>query len=174
MHTHDLYFLTVTVTGWKHLLLGEHRQIILKSMDFLSRNKRCEIYGFVIMPNHIHLIWKINDGFIVYNVQRDFLKFTSQQILKSLRNTDTSTYDSLIIDKKDRHRQFWQRRPLSVPLYSRKVIEQKLDYIHHNPVKGKWNLSNDYTQYVYSSARFYEENDNSYAFLTHYMSYFGH
>ena len=108
------------------------------------------------------------------NVQRDFLKFTSQQILKSLRNTDTSAYDSLIVDKKDRHRQFWQRRPLPVPLYSRKVIEQKLDYIHHNPVKGKWNLSNDYTQYAYSSARFYEENDNSYSFLTHYMSYFGH
>ena len=36
------------------------------------------------------------------------------------------------------------------------MIEQKLEYIHHNPVKGKWRLVDDFTEYPYSSAGFYE------------------
>jgi len=40
--------------------------------------------------------------------------------------------------------------------YSLEMIEQKIDYIHHNPVSGKWNLVNDWTEYPHSSAGFYE------------------
>ena len=35
------------------------------------------------------------------------------------------------------------------------MIEQKLDYIHQNPVSGKWQLVDDYTEYTHSSAGFY-------------------
>ena len=35
-------------------------------------------------------------------------------------------------------------------------ISKVLDYMHHNPVSGKWNLVKDYTRYAYSSAGFYE------------------
>jgi hypothetical protein len=40
--------------------------------------------------------------------------------------------------------------------FSEEMAEQKLDYIHHNPVKGKWKLVDDYTEYPHSSAAFYE------------------
>jgi hypothetical protein len=43
--------------------------------------------------------------------------------------------------------------------FNMKMLEQKLDYIHHNPVNGKWKLVEDYTQYEHSSASFYEENE---------------
>ena len=44
-------------------------------------------------------------------------------------------------------------------IYNEKFFMQKLNYIHHNPVKGKWNLVNDYTDYEHSSASFYEIGD---------------
>jgi putative transposase len=62
-----------------------------------------------------------------------------------------------------------ERNPLAVEMYSRKVIEQKLDYIHNNPVQGKWMLANSPIDYHFSSASFYELGDKKYSFLTHYM-----
>ena len=43
------------------------------------------------------------------------------------------------------------------PLYTRKFLLQKLDYIHNNPVRGKWNLCTDVTAYPHSSAAFYHD-----------------
>ena len=41
-------------------------------------------------------------------------------------------------------------------IYNEKFFNQKLNYIHLNPVRGKWQLVNDYTEYEHSSASFYE------------------
>jgi hypothetical protein len=41
-------------------------------------------------------------------------------------------------------------------LYNEELVWQKLDYIHHNPVRGKWNLVADFINYPHSSAKFYE------------------
>ena len=48
------------------------------------------------------------------------------------------------------------------------MIEQKLDYIHHNPVSGKWNLVEDFTQYLYLSAAFYVLDEIGEVEVTHY------
>ena len=48
------------------------------------------------------------------------------------------------------------------------MIEQKLDYIHHNPVKGKWNLVDDFTNYQHSSTGFYELGSTSPVDILHY------
>ena len=52
--------------------------------------------------------------------------------------------------------------------FSRRMLEQKLDYIHHNPVKGKWSLVKDYAFYPHSSAAFYERGQESQVPITHY------
>ena len=52
--------------------------------------------------------------------------------------------------------------------FTEKMIEQKLDYIHHNPVSGKWNLVEDFTQYPHSSAAFYELGVIGEVEITHY------
>ena len=56
--------------------------------------------------------------------------------------------------------------------YSEKMIEQKLDYIHYNPVRGKWNLVDDFTKYLHSSARFYELGIQPDFEMTHYKDLF--
>jgi len=44
------------------------------------------------------------------------------------------------------------------PIYTRQFLLQKIQYIHLNPVRGKWKLVNDWREYEHSSASFYELN----------------
>ena len=48
------------------------------------------------------------------------------------------------------------------------MVEQKLEYIHHNPVKGKWKLVDDFTEYPHSSAGFYELGRGGVVDIRHY------
>jgi len=161
-------FFTATITDWVPVLeFPETKKIILDSLQFLVENKRAYIYAFVIMNNHIHLIWQIRSGFQMQEVQRDFLKFTGQQLKFFLQNNG---HDDLLkkleVNRKDRKYQIWQRNSLNVPLSSHSVLLQKLVYIHNNPVKA--GLCQFAATYRYSSARYYEHQDDSFSFLSHY------
>ncbi len=68
------------------------------------------------------------------------------------------------------HRMFESSSDIK-PCYSRWFIEQKLDYIHFNPVSGKWNLVDDHVRYPHSSARFYELNEPVRAKISHYLNF---
>jgi len=162
-------FFTATILNWNNLLIhDEYKEIIIESLKFLVTNNRIFVYGFVIMPNHIHLIWQMNAGISPSNVQRDFLKFTSQQIKFNLQKNNPKNMEFFKVNLKDRMYQIWENRPLSIPLWSTSVLEQKLDYIHRNPLKGKWNLADLPEKYHYSSARFYFLNEDHFGFITHY------
>ncbi len=64
--------------------------------------KRIEVNAFVIMSNHIHLIWQIQDGYERENVQRDFLKFTSQTIKRDLQKNHPAVLGKFYVGAKDR------------------------------------------------------------------------
>lgn len=72
------------------------------------------------------------------------------------------------VNAKDREYQFWERNALSVDLWSQKVFEQKLNYIHDNPLQDKWRLAEFAEGYKYSSAKFYMTGVNEFGLLTHY------
>jgi putative transposase len=170
LKTNTIYFYTASILDWKCILNDETRQnIILSSIQYLTELNAVKVYAFVIMPNHIHIIWQPLSNEKVKNVQLSFMKFTAQKMLFQLQDSKYPQIDDFLVDKKDRKYQIWQRNPLAVELYSRKVIEQKLDYIHNNPVQGKWMLANNPMEYMCSSASFYENYDPKYFFLTHYM-----
>jgi putative transposase len=160
-------FVTITCLNWKPVLQADsHKDIIVDSLRFLTNDGRATIYGFVIMNNHFHLIWQIMGDHMRKDVQRDFLKFTGQQILKRLRNAKAPILDDLLVEAKDRKYQIWERNSLSIELRSRKVLMQKLNYIHNNPVKAS--LCQYPEEYKYSSARFYMMNERNWDFLKHY------
>ena len=118
------------------------------------------------MPNHLHLIWQMNGEHMADAVQRDFLKFTAQRIKADLARNHPQVLVHFKVDAKDREYQFWEINPLSIELRTDMVYEQKLDYIHWNPVKaGLCKLPEDYR---YSSARFYETGIDDFGFITHY------
>ena len=78
-------FFTATNLNWKKLLEPDkYKDVIIRSMRFLVEDNRVIIYGFVIMSNHIHLIWQMKAGIIRDALQRDFLKFTAQWIKDNL------------------------------------------------------------------------------------------
>jgi hypothetical protein len=56
---------------------------------------------------------------------------------------------------------------------SKKKFEQKLDYIHNNPLQEKWNLAKSPEEYKWSSASFYHTGIDPFGILTHYMERFG-
>ena len=160
-------FFTATNLEWKPLLKPDkYKDIITSSMDFLVRDKRVTIYGFVIMDNHMHIIWQMQPGIKRDAVQRDFLKFTAQKIKKDLLRFHKKELLQFKVNAEDRRFQFWERNPLSVDLWSREVFIQKLNYMHVNSVRA--GLCKSAEEYKYSSANFYETGIDNWGFLTHY------
>ena len=136
-------------------------------MFFLVKEKRVEVNAFTIMINHLHFIWQIQDGFKREDVQRDFLKYVSQTIIKDLKRNHSEVLQKFHVGAKDRKYQIWKRNPLSIDLISEKMYFQKFDYTHYNAVTaGLCAVPEDYK---YSSAKFYETGFDEFGFLTHYM-----
>jgi REP element-mobilizing transposase RayT len=96
-------FFTATILEWKHLLHDDiYKDIIIKSLLYLKKEKSIVIYGFVIMPNHIHLIWQIQDGFKQAQIQHRFLKFTAQQMKFKMIDTNDSRLNDFLVNTSDR------------------------------------------------------------------------
>jgi putative transposase len=160
-------YFTATIYEWKHLLADDnHKNIIISSLEFLVTSKRIVLNAFVIMSNHLHLIWQPRFGFTPSDIQASFMKFTAQQIKSSLRKNNASFLEEFKVNKYDREYQLWKREPLSIELRSASVFDQKLNYIHYNPVKA--GLCVNPEDYYYSSAKFYHDGTDKFGILTHY------
>ena len=164
-------FFTATILEWKQLLKPDRfKDIIISSLLFLKNEESVVVYGFVIMPNHIHLIWQIQDGFIKEKVQLRFLRFTGQQLKFELAKTNPAKLEAFRVRAQDREYQIWERNSLSIDLWTQEVFIQKLNYIHNNPLQEKWKLAEYTEDYKYSSAKFHETGDDEFGLLTHYAS----
>ena len=158
-------FVTITALDWKPLIRSDKsKQLIVDSLDFLVRSNRIKVFAFVIMDNHMHLVWQVLVGQTQVAVQRDFLKYVSQQIKFDLEKSDPEFLSEFEVNLKDRKYQFWQRNSLCVELRTPMVYEQKLEYIHNNPVKA--GICKVPEEYKWSSGRFYELNDSHFSFLS--------
>jgi len=155
--THFTQFITITNLNWLPILQNNyHKQIIIEGLSNRVTKKQVTIYGFVLMPNHMHFIWQLHDNIIKEHFQRDFLKFTARSILQFMRMHEDPLLESLKVSAPDGQYQVWERNSLSIDIYSEKILLQKLNYIHNNPVHPKWRLSDFPENYKYSSASFYE------------------
>ena len=161
---HAMHFLTVTVVGWVDLFTRkECKNIVVDSLKFCVLNKGLIIYSYVIMPSHLHLIVRSNEGSDGLSATiRDFKKFTSRNLIKwVLDNPLESRKDWLKVvfeyhakyNSNNQSFQVWQPGNHPKILLHPKFTEQKLNYIHANPVvAGIVDLEEEY---IYSSARNY-------------------
>lgn len=78
------------------------------------------------------------------------MKYTGQMIKFDLNRKHPNVLELFYVGAKDRRYQFWEKNSLIKYLDSREIVEQKLDYIHNNPVQGRWMLSEDPLSYKYS------------------------
>ncbi len=138
---HHTQFFTSTIFQWKQLLKDDaYKQIIIDSLLFLKTEGSIAVNAFVIMPNHLHLIWQIQDGYKADKIQLRFQKYTAQQMKFKLIDTNNKMLNEFFTGSTDRQYQFWKRNPLYIDLWTEEVFIQKLNYIHNNPVKHPWNL----------------------------------
>ena len=173
MELNKVYFYTATIVEWKHLLKEqEYKDIIINSLKHLSEKKLFKVYSFVIMPKHIHLIWHLTAMNGKEMPHASLMKFTSHQFLEKIRKENPELLIDYQVQSKNRIHQFWQRDPMAIELYTRKVFEQKLNYIHNNPLQERWCLVENAADYKYSSAKYYETEIDDFGILNHYAELF--
>ena len=173
MHLNEVYFWTDSIRNWNNLLKQtKYKQLVVDILMQLVNKKLIRVFGFVIMPNHLHIIWEMlakNGREMPY---ASFNKATGHVIIKDLKSNHRSELISYKVDEKERRFRVWQRDPLAILMDSRGKVEQKLDYVHLNPLQEKWSLVSRPEEYTWSSAKYYETGIDEFGFLTHYRERF--
>jgi len=159
-----MYFITPTVVGWVDVFTRPiYKEIIIESLKYCQKEKGLKIYAYVIMTNHLHLILQAENGNLT-EIIRDFKKFTSKQILKAIEENVQESRKKWMLNmfefagknnSNNTKYQFWQQHNNPIELYSNEVIDQKINYIHQNPIRN--GLVEKEEDYLYSSARNYAE-----------------
>ena len=163
------YFYTDTIFEFKHLLADDAlKMIIINSWKYLIEQGKIKIYGFVIMPNHIHLIWEMLELNGKESPAGSFAKFTSHEFRKYLLLNDIDKLKNYESIKRDRKYQFWKRDPLAISLSSEIIFLQKLEYIHNNPVSKNWRLAAFPELYRWSSANYYQNGIDEFGIISDY------
>ena len=167
-----MYFFTATINSWQNLLNNNDvKKIITDSLSWLSKANRASVHGFVVMPNHIHLLWTINNHYQVNKVENTLLKFTGHEFKKYLVSKNSELLKNYISTQNDRAYHFWERRARTIEIKSKKIAIQKLNYIHNNPIQEKWKLVSLPEDYQFSSAKYYFGLDSEFDFIVHYNDF---
>ena len=161
--THELYFTTTTVVDWMDVFTRpRYKHIIVESLEYCQANKGLDIYAWVLMTNHLHMIVGTSGAASIGDVLRDFKKFTSKGIVKAIQENEQESRQEWLLnrfrfraanDKKITNFKFWQDDNYVENIISYDFYKQKLDYIHENPVRQE--IVARAEDYLYSSARNY-------------------
>ena len=154
-----LYFVTLTVVNWISVFENaKMKLVLLDSLKFCQKEKGLIIHCWCIMTDHIHLIIsKSGTQGSLGDIIRDFKKYTSKQIVNEILISDTSRSDYLHLFmeeaskiKRNKKYKVWQDGSHPILLDTNFLMDQKVEYIHFNPVKA--NLSSAPEDYKWSSA----------------------
>src|SRR5215210_3089540 len=92
-----VYFITCTVVKWVDVFTRkQYTDIVFDSLNYCVDNKGLIIYGYVLMSNHLHLLIQAKDDNLS-DVLRDFKKFTSQTIVRSIEENKTESRRSWML-----------------------------------------------------------------------------
>ena len=169
--SNEVYFWTITINNWNHLLQNDdNKLIVISSLQWLVQNRLVDIYGYVIMPNHIHLLWqqlKMNGKEFPKN---SFEKFTAKSLVSKMKQQNDPELKKYEVAASDRKYNIWLRDPLAVRIFSKEMAEEQLDYVHDNPLQSHWNLCKMADEYRFSSAAFYLTGKDEFNLVTNIMN----
>jgi REP element-mobilizing transposase RayT len=133
-----VYFVSFAVQGWVDALTrSEYKDILIENLSYCQKNKGLEIFAWCIMSNHVHLIIRAQEGYVLPDILRDFKKFTSKAIIKAIAENPQESRKEWLLEQfktKDGN-SFWRGDNKPIELWSNAVIDQKLNYVHQNPVE---------------------------------------
>jgi len=171
-HDKNIFFITTTCYKWLHLLsIGNSMQIVAENLNFYANKYEASILGYVLMPNHIHLIGHFLMGEDRIGFIRDLKKYTAIKIRQEIKLYEPSYLEDISYSYRKQHYKIWQDRFDEVYLVSRKLVQTKLNYIHNNPLQSHWNLVKQPSDYMYSSGLLYEKRIQNQVIVKHYMDF---
>jgi REP element-mobilizing transposase RayT len=165
------FFITFTCHKWMNLIeTTDSYDLVYKWMDHL-KSKGHKIIGYVIMPNHVHvLIDFIKTHQSINTIVCNGKRFMAYDIIKRLKakgqNLVLSTLSKNVEAKRkanNKQHEVWELSFDWKYCNSYKFVKQKLDYVHNNPCSGKWNLCESPVDYLHSSAKYYAGEPGNYA-----------
>ena len=160
----EVYFTTSTIVEWLPIFVDEvFLRILTKSLTFCIENKGLKIHGYVIMLNHIHLLSSADGN--ISDIMRDFKTFTSHEIVKILKRKRGRIplqvfKQAASSDDKCLNYKVWQAGFHPIGIETESFYNQKLNYIHQNPVRKGYVAKPEY--WFYSSAGYYEGSGESF------------
>jgi len=111
------------------------------------------------MSNHVHLIFSSVKEEKPELILSSFKRFTSYAIVAALKENPQESRKEWLLKQFEeaaekssnvKHYQLWRHDNKPIELWSNKVIDEKLNYIHNNPVEEGLVFRAEH--YVYSSA----------------------
>lgn len=141
-----VYFISFAVQGWVDVFTrNEYKNILVENLDFCQINKGLEIFAWCIMSSHVHLLIRAEGDAVLSDILRDYKKFTSKAVLNTITGINRESRKECMLEQ-------FKRRADNKPieLWSNAIIDQKIEYIHQNPVEE--GLVFRAEDYVYSSA----------------------
>jgi len=159
-----LYFITFTCLKWISLFeISNFYDFVYGWFEIL---RKYNVYncGYVIMPNHLHmLVYTENSERSINRITGTGKRFMAYEIVDRLETSGRSDLLQLMSDsvppserQRNKKHEVFQDSLDCKEIITEKFVRQKLNYMHKNPVSGKWKLVDHYLDYEYSSARFYD------------------
>ncbi len=155
-----VYFISFATVEWVDVFTRRaYKDIIVDSIRFCQEKKGLLLYAWVIMSHHVHLIAAAAESHTMPEIIRDLKKFTASSIIKAIKeNPHESRKDWMLpifakagaANANNTHDQFWRQDNRPIQLWTSAVIEEKLNYLHENPVAEGY--VENAVDYVYSSA----------------------
>ena len=161
---YSMYFCTFTCFNWLPLIETTKSYELVYNWFNILKKESVSIVAYVIMPNHLHCILHFPEpNFDLNKIIGNAKRFMAYEIVNRLEgNKETALLQLLSASVTEREKKKGQLHKVfkssfdAKPIFSDKFLMQKINYIHHNPVSGKWNLAKDFVSYEHSSASFYE------------------
>ncbi|QQS50891.1 MAG: transposase [Bacteroidota bacterium] len=157
-----IYFISFATVYWIDVFIrNEYKEIVIESWKYCQKEKGLNIYAWIIMTSHVHMIIgsKTNK---LEDVVRDMKSFTSRKLKDAIKENKQESRREWMLwmmeragrkNSNNNNFQFWQQHNKPIELSDNKIMDQKLDYLHNNPVVD--GIVNNPEDYVYSSARDY-------------------
>ena len=159
-HDHQkLHFVSFATVNWIDVFTRRvYCDIVVDSLKYCIENKGLELYGWCIMHSHVHLIIGTENGNLS-DIIRDLKRHTSKMLLKTIsENMHESRREWMMwmfgrAGKRNTNNeqfQFWQQNNHPIELSTAEMFDQRLDYLHYNPVES--GVVRNPPDYLYSSA----------------------
>ena len=130
------------------LVTARRRDALLRLIERARKQYRCPILGYVIMPDHLHILIAPPE----IGTPSTFMKAMKQRSSRQFRaRKKKNKTRALFTDLRPKH--FWQRRFYDFNVFTDHKRVEKLRYMHRNPVKAGLVASPE--QWRWSSFRFY-------------------